>query len=150
MLGVIQSIEEFENFRVAPAAEEPQKGGRSGLSQIADYPVDGYKVVTDKHTFYVLIASYQSCCGDSGYLSSEDVLSNYIGSLLLEVNLTDTALNNQVLEESEYRDYGGIQFVDFVTNTGVFQLAVYNYYNGFYGQDILVAKDEDLMLYETL
>lgn len=43
-----------------------------------------------------------------------------------------------------------IQFVDFVTSRGTFQLAVYNSHNGYYGHGIIVAKDDEILLNETL
>lgn len=93
----------------------------------------------------------QSCCENWGYLSSEDDLTQFIGNELIEVKLTDVALNQSKLEDSGYYDGdGGIQFVDFVTNKGVFQLAVYNSHNGYYGHGIVVAKDNDILLNDTL
>jgi hypothetical protein len=60
-------------------------------------------------------------------------------------------LNQTVVKESGYyEDEGGIQFVDFVTDKGVFQLAVYNAHNGYYGHGILVAKDDEILLNDTL
>lgn len=66
----------------------------------------------------------------------------------MEVKVTDTALNQKVLTkmEEEYICNGSIQFVDFITNNGVFQLAVYNVHNGYYGHGILVAKDDEILL----
>jgi hypothetical protein len=113
--------------------------------------MDGYKIETDKHTYLVLIDNGQSCCESWGYFASDDDLKQYIGSELCEVNLTDKALNTMALKESGfYDDCGGIQFVDFVTNKGTFQLAVYNAHNGYYGHGILVAKDDEIILNETL
>ena len=157
MLGIIQSIDEVLDLKIGHVAPLCGKGGRLGVSQMINATLggfssmDGYKVVTDKHTFYVLIDNCQSCCESWGYLSSDDNLPRYIGSELSEVNLTDTALNKHIVEQSGYyEDEGGIQFVDFVTNNGVFQLAVYNAHNGYYGHGIMVAKDEEIVLDETL
>jgi hypothetical protein len=156
MLGVIKNIEVITNFKIQPIANLNGKGGRLGMSQminaISGYAdMDGYMVVTDEHTFYVLIDNGQSCCESWGYFSSEDDHKQYIGSTLNEVRLTDKALNSKTVEESDYYcDEGGIQLVDFVTSNGVFQLAVYNAHNGYYGHGILVAKDEEILLNETL
>lgn len=156
MLGKIKNIEEIYNFKIQPIASLEGKGGRLGMSQMisalyGQSDMDGYKVETDKHIFYVLIDNGQSCCESWGYLSSEDNFEQFIGAELFEVQLTDTALNQKAVENSEYyEEEGGIQFVDFKTSNGVFQLAVYNAHNGYYGHGILVAKDNEILLNETL
>ena len=158
MLGKITKIEELHDLRIEPVAKVYGENGRQlGFAQtlrsaFGGYEeMDGYKVETDSHTFRVLIDNGQSCCESWGYLSSEDDLNRFIGSTLLEVNLTDKALNVRRVEESDYyEDEGGIQFVDFVTDQGTFQLAVYNGHNGYYGHGILVAKDDEIILNDTL
>lgn len=157
MLGTIQSIEEVKNVRIAPIAPLEGKGGSLGLSQMIGMlggfgDNDGYKVITDKHTIVVLIDNGQSCCESWGYFASEDDFAPFVGTELQEINLTDTALNTERVEASGYygSDEGGIQFVDFVTSQGTFQLAVYNAHNGYYGHGIVVAKDNDILLNETL
>ena len=115
--------------------------------------MEGYKVETSLHNFCVLIDNGQSCCESWGYFSSEDNLEAFVGAELLEIQLTDTALNSKKVEESGYYEGegdGGIQFVDFVTNKGTFQLAVYNAHNGYYGHGILICKDKEVVLSETL
>lgn len=156
MLGAIKSIEVVTDFKIQPVATLNGKGGRLGMSQMINaiggyQSMDGHKIETDKHTFYVLIDNGQSCCESWGYLSSEDNLEQFVGAELREVKLTDMALNQTVVEKSDYyEDCGGIQFVDFATDKGVFQLAVYNGHNGYYGHGILVAKDTEILLNETL
>jgi hypothetical protein len=155
-LGEIKSIKEVFDFKIQPIASMNGKGGRLGMSQMTNAlcgyaAMDGYKVETDKHIIYVLIDNGQSCCESWGYFSSDDDLSLFTGSELKEINLTDKALNKQKFKDSDYyEDEGGIQFVDFVTNKGIFQLAVYNAHNGYYGHGILVAKDDEIILNETL
>lgn len=158
MLGKIKSIEEVLNFKTAPIGKiKGENNSRLGmipmLNSIGGFAaMDGYKIETDKHIYHVLIDNGQSCCEDWGYLSSEDNFNNFIGSELREVNLTDTALNTKTLEkEIPYGlDGGGIQFVDFVTDKGVFQLAVYNSHNGYYGHGIVIGKDGEVLLNDTL
>lgn len=156
MLGIIKKIEEVQNFKIEPIAPLEGKGGRLGMRQMISAlsgfsDMDGFKVETEEHSFYVLIDNYQSCCESWGYLSSEDDYKQFIGKELIEVKLTDVALNQTIVEKSDfYVDEGGIQFVDFVTSDGVFQLAVYNGHNGYYGHGILVAKDNEILLNETL
>src|SRR5260221_4368784 len=138
MLGTIQSIEEVKDFHIEPVAPLEGKGGRLGMAQMintlfGDASMDGYKVITGEHTVQILIDNGQSCCENWGYIASEDDFAPFIGAELREVNLTDTALNKEKVEASGYyEDGGGIQFVDFVTSQGVFQLAVYNAHNGYY------------------
>ena len=149
MLGKIKNIETVYDLEI-------QRGGRLGIVQMLEalsgcQSMDGYKVETDKHVFYVLINNDQYCCENWGYLSSEDDLSIFIGAELCEVKLTDKALNQKIVDESGYYDdAGGIQFVDFITDKGVFQLAVYNAHNGYYGHGILVVKDTEILLNDTL
>lgn len=101
--------------------------------------MDGYEIKTDITEVYVLIENVQNCCEDWGYFASEDDLSYFIGAELKEVKLTDTALNKTRADPLvENLECGGIQFVDFVTSKGTFQLAVYNAHNGYYGHNILV------------
>ena len=158
-LGKITMIEEVHDIGIKGWAEMEGKNGSSlGLIQMLDglawgvRSMDGYKVTTDKHTFHVLIDNGQSCCERWGYLSSEDNFSWFIGRDLIEVKLTDVALNHSRVDNSGYYVGcdGGIQFVDFVTSQGILQLAVYNAHNGYYGHGILVAKDEETLLSDTL
>lgn len=107
--------------------------------------MDGYEVATDKYVYQVLIENKQDCYESWGYIASEDNFSQYIGAKLLEVVFTDTGLAQTILNAPEYLDEGGIQFVDFVTDKGTFQLAVYNAHNGYYGHDIKVIAKEVLL-----
>jgi hypothetical protein len=156
MYGTIQRIEEVKDQRITPIAPLEGRGGRLGLSQLlgnlyGGASMDGYKVTTNEHTIHVLIDNGQSCCESWGYFASEDDLASFIATELREVNLTDTALHKEKVEETGYyEDGGGIQFVDFVTSQGTFQLAVYNAHNGYYGHGIVVALDNDLLLNDTL
>lgn len=156
MLGKIKSIQEVYDYKIQPVAKLDGSGGRLGMSQMMSSlcgysSMDGYKVETEDHILHVLIDNGQSCCENWGYLSSEDDLTPFIGTELVEIKLTDVALNQSVVEKSGYyEDSGGIQFVDFVTDKGTFQLAVYNAHNGYYGHGILVAKDNEILLNDTL
>ena len=111
---------------------------------------DGYEVITDKHVYRVLIANGQDCCEDWGYMSSEDNFDYFINTELQRVDLTNTALDKVQLRLNEEQQYGfdggGIQFVDFVTDKGVLQFAVYNGHNGYYGHTIRIMQDEKVLL----
>ncbi|MDR1328864.1 MAG: hypothetical protein LBK23_04615 [Oscillospiraceae bacterium] len=114
--------------------------------------MDGYKVATDKTEIFVLIDNAQDCCERWGYITSEDDFSPYIGAELRQIVLTDTALNIEYVEKSNRYgfDEGGIQFVDFQTSNGVFQLAVYNSHNGYYGHGIVILIGDDVIHEDVL
>lgn len=159
--GKIVEINKVENFELGNNPSlNGSKGARLGFSGMVNAvfgggrSMDGFEVVTDKHRFLVLIDNGQSCCEDWGYICSEDDTEYFIGSELREVRCTDTTLKQATLNKADPDGYGfdrgGIQFVDFVTNNGTFQLAVYNSHNGCYGHGIIVAKDDDILLNDTL
>ena len=80
-------------------------------------------------------------------------MTDYVGKTLLEVVLTDTALNQKAVDKIDYNDDAScvIQFVDFKCSDGsVFQLSVYNAHNGYYGHPIIVIKDDEILLSDTL
>lgn len=130
LLGKIKSIKEVYGVRIAAYGE-----------------CEGYEVETEENTFQVLIGSGQQCCEEYGYFESEDDLTYFVGTNLLEVNLTDIELNKKILEmANELSPFAGIQFVDFVTDKGTFQLAVYNSHNGYYGHSIYVTKNKEIIL----
>lgn len=106
---------------------------------------DGYEVVTDKHKVYVLINNEQECCEDWGYAITYDDAAHFISAELLEIRLTDVALDQvrfpPVVEDGQMYEYRQQQFVDFVTTRGVFQVVLYNEHNGYYGHDVMLAQD---------
>ena len=133
MYGIIKNIETIENVELE--------------NDLKSY--DGYKVTTDQTNIFILISNRQYCCEGWGYLSSDDDLSQFMGAELKEVNLTDTGLN-KINVEKLWINEGGIQFVDFVTNKGTFQLAVYNGHNGYYGHFIKVIIGDKAICEEWL
>ena len=126
--------------------------GMSGLLDMirgwGDY--DGYKVLTEEFELFILINNGQCCCESWGYFSTDDDLEKYIGSTLLDIELTDIALTTESIEEIEYLDGGAVQFVTFKTDRGPFQLAVYNSHNGYYGHGIYIIKGDEIMLNSVL
>lgn len=126
-MEIIQSIEEV--FEVQ--GKEPWE------------KMDGFKVTTDKQEILVLINNSQGCCEQWGHLSSNDELQDFAGAELLKLELVDEALDKKMLEKFEYGfDGGGIVFVNFETNRGTFQLAVYNNHNGYYGHSIMIKSEQ--------
>ena len=155
----IIEIKEITNFELENIGKlEGNNGSRLGfaemLNAICGYGgYDGYLIETNEHKYLILINNGQSCCESWGYFSSDNDFEDFIGKELKEVRLTDTALNQQRLNEIEPYgfDGGGIQFVDFVIANGdVLQFAVYNSHNGYYGHSILIAKDNEILLQDTL
>lgn len=156
MLGKILSIEEITNVKSGNTGSlNGNNGSRLGMSQMINAlcgygSYDGYRLKTDKHEFNILIDNGQSCCENWGYFSSEDDFESFIGKELLEVKVTDTALNQKKAEET-YVDEDQIQFIDFkFTDGSVLQFAVYNEHNGYYGHTIIFAKDEEIIHEDTL
>ena len=150
------SIEEITNLRLGNTGRNNERvslGIMQMLNALVEYgEYDGYKITTEKTEYLILIDNGQCCCESWGYFVSEDDTSDYIGKNLVDVALTDKALNNKKLTESGYYDnYGGIQFVDFKFSDGsVLQFAVYNAHNGYYGHPIIVAKGDEIICQDTL
>jgi hypothetical protein len=155
-LGKITSIKEITGLKLSNRSSLEGNGGRLGLSQVINTlsgygEKDGYLVETDKHKWHLLIDNSQSCCEDWGYLWSDDNLENYIGKELMSVKITDMALNTKMIEKEKDIYEGAIKFVDFnFSDGGVLQFAVYNSHNGYYGHDILIAKDKKILLSDVL
>lgn len=103
--------------------------------------MDGYKVVTDKQEIFVLISNDQSCCEDWGYFDTNNDTEDFVGSNLLDLKLVDDCLNVKKMEDLDM-DAGDIIFVNFETDKGTFQLAVYNSHNGYYGHDIEIKSNQ--------
>lgn len=157
MSELIREIAEVTGLRLGNTGRDSDKA-QLGLAQMfnaifgyAEY--DGYRVKTTEHEYLILIDNGQCCCECWGYFDSADTTDDFIGKELVSVELTDVALNKEKLEQSGYYggDAGGIQFVDFNMADGtVLQFAVYNEHNGYYGHPIIVAKDEKIILQDTL
>lgn len=102
---------------------------------------DGYQIITDQQTIKIGISDWQSCCENFGCIITNDEIKEFIGSELLGISITDTALNNKKIEELEYLDCGGAMFVNLETSEGLLQFVAYNSHNGYYGHEaVLVSK----------
>jgi len=69
----------------------------------------------------------QSCC-EVRYMETDDVLQEHIGGTLLQFELKDAP--NQ---EDEFGEMHEIQFLDVMTDKGIFQISNHNEHNGYYG-----------------
>lgn len=102
---------------------------------------DGYLIKTDKQEIFLGVSNGQCCCESWGVVLSEDTVDDYVGGYLIDIKVTDKALNSKVLNEVYY-DEGGVMFVDLITTRGVLQFAVYNSHNGYYGHDAIVRSHD--------
>lgn len=100
----------------------------------------GYEIVTNRHTYHVLIDSDQQCCENWGYMTTLDNPDEYIGAELLAVTTTDDQLATTQIEKS-FGEYADTMFVTFETNLGRFQITLYNEHNGYYAHNAIVTVD---------
>lgn len=109
--------------------------------------VEGKPYERNEEYIFRILDSDWGCCEIWGSFISEDDLSGFIDTELLDIYFTDTSLNTEYLNEiASYKsehDYHNIQFVNFKTSKGTFQFTVYNCHNGYYGHDITVTKIVD-------
>lgn len=101
----------------------------------------GYRVQTDKTKALVLVSDGQSCCENFGYITTNDDLKEFLGAEVLKIEVVDTALRKH--DAIEYMDEGEIMFVNFETDRGTLQLAVYNSHNGYYGHTAKLIIGEE-------
>lgn len=127
----IISIEEIYNFKTA----------------YSHAYFDGYKIKTSDNTYFLLIENGRYCCEHWGYFSSNDDIKYFIGSNLKEVKLFDTALNAKKITDIDcWMNENDCMFVNFETNKGTLQFAVYNNHNGYYGHEVLLLKNENKII----
>ena len=149
-MNKILNIEEINDMKIE-SAHSGNLGLMGMFNMLAGYcGYDGYKVSTEEGEIYLLIDNGASCCEQWGYFSTEDDVKTFIGAELFDIELTDTSLKTEAIEEIEYLDGGGVQFVTFKTNKGNFQLAVYNAHNGYYGHGIYLFKNGECLLNSSL
>jgi hypothetical protein len=110
---------------------------------------DGYTVTTDRQVIALLISNRQSCCEHWGYFMSEDDTDEFVGAALLDLKISDTALNPQKMEANDVGDVydGDVMFVTLETDRGPLQFVAYNQHNGYYGHTALVSSQQ--LAYET-
>lgn len=133
-------------------------------------------IITTK-SFHIVaqIDNYRLCCEDyGGFLVCEDSYDSFVGKTLRNIVLTDTLLITKTLvgierfggveEDSELGsrvfsyDFDGekvysfpeIVFINFETDAGVLQFAVYNYHNGYYGHDVSIKINNHEMFKTVL
>ena len=110
---------------------------------------EGYLIDTDKQTIKLGISTGQSCCENFGYFMSEDNVSEFEGSELVSVEITDTQLKPCSDFDASNMYEGGVMFVNINTSNGLLQFVAYNEHNGYYGHEAIVMSKQ-LNLEETL
>ena len=106
---------------------------------------DGYKISTTNGVIEIAVESFQSCCENWGYISSNDNFSDFCGAEILEIKYTqkiDEVLETITMQLSKkYVELDNIYFITLETSKGTLQFAVYNEHNGYYGHDCYVSCD---------
>lgn len=103
---------------------------------------DGYKIITDKQEILMGISNEQNCCENWGYLMSNDDFEDFIDSELLEVNTTDQAFNQKILDlTNDLYDAHSI-FINIETTEGTLQFTAYNGHNGYYGHSVIIRSEQ--------
>jgi hypothetical protein len=74
----------------------------------------------------------QSCC-EHRYMRTDDVLENFVGATLVEIELRNVPNENSPDDYDEHE----IQFLLVTTSKGVFTVANHNVHNGYYGGFVL-------------
>ena len=98
----------------------------------------------------MLITSGAECCEDFGYFSRPDDIEDFIGAELLKIEIVRSDCSVEEVEShSQVFQADEVQLVNFVTNLGVFQLAVYNVQDGWYGHKVTFVEDKDNFWLET-
>lgn len=105
----------------------------------------GYAITTNKQVIKLLIDNDQLCCESWGYFMSEDEFDSFIGADIMEISLTDTALNTTKFKkydiDAEWFE-GGVMFVNITTSKGLLQFVAYNEHKGWYGHDAYVISEQ--------
>lgn len=104
---------------------------------------EGYEVITTKQSIKMLIDNHQSCCEQWGYFWCNDSFDDFIGADLLDVKISDDALNEAKMKENDLDPNckyfeGGVMFVNLETSKGTLQFVAYNEHNGYYGHEAKV------------
>ena len=102
----------------------------------------GYCIITEDDLYFIMIGNSQNCCEEYGIIVSNDDLSYYEGSNLIDIKTI-----------KEYNTMSGCRetntlFVNIETSKGVLQFNVYNTHNGYYGHDVEI-KTMDKIICET-
>jgi hypothetical protein len=134
-----QFINYLKHIKMEKILEIKETNFKTKEKSWGDY--DGYEIITDKQIIQIGISDGRSCCESFGCIITNDEIKEFIGSNLINISITDLALNNKKIEELEYLDSGGAMFVNLETSEGLLQFVAYNSHNGYYGHEaVLISK----------
>lgn len=116
---------------------------------------EGYEFKVGIDVYHFLIEGGQQCCERSGYFDTSYDLEDFAGAKLLSLDIVNTGLGVVDLLEKhvgfEFHDVEeNVMFVNLNTDAGLLQLAVYNSHNGYYGHDVVVLKNGEILSEEVL
>lgn len=133
MNETILSIEDLADF------EEETTDTSWGKELTNTESLEGFIIKTDKQTIRFGISNQSGCCESWGHTSSEEDPSTFVGANLFDISVTDEALKTVKIEDI-YE--GGAVFINFATDRGILQFAVYNSHNGYYGHKVIFRSEQ--------
>jgi hypothetical protein len=120
------------------------------ITEIKDYEAEdngftvvGFEVLTEKQSIKLYIDNDTACCEHWGHFWCNENPQDFIGAELRNVALTDTALNQAIMQANQLNPddkwfEGGVMFVNLETDQGTLQFVAYNEHNGYYGHEAKV------------
>ena len=117
------------------------------IKLIEENEMEGYAIVTDQDTIKILIQNETLCSEKWGYITSEDNISKFIGSEILELSAIDP--NNAILNEkidklwednNPFFERCEVMFLNIQTTNGLLQFVTYNISNGYYGHESCIIS----------
>ena len=104
----------------------------------------GYCIITDDNLYFTMISNEELCCEDYGIIKSNDDLSYFEGSTLIDIKTIETPHEGSGCREK------CTLFVNIETSKGLLQFNVYNTHNGYYGHKVEVKNINKIMCETTL
>lgn len=136
---MIEECDFYNCGRIKKIEEWSEESGLNPGERPCSY--EGYKVTTTTCEIFVMIEDNTQCCENWGYFDKADNIEDYIGQKLLMIRADGRCMKLDELDDMNLHERE-CMFVDFVTERGVFQLAVYNAHNGYYNHDIVVRVNK--------
>lgn len=102
----------------------------------------GYEIHTDQQVISFLISNSAGCCENWGYITTEDTLSDFVGAVLLDIELIDMDFEAHPLTKGMSSDEISWCFIDVKTSKGVLQFVLYNQHNGYYGHSAAITSKQ--------
>jgi len=128
MIGMLAGNEDsVEAFREAIGKKI------KALSLIED---DGLHFVFEDDTKIKLFDDGQNCC-EVRYMRTDDDLEQFVGSELLDAEITD----GPEIDSDPYETHE-TQFLNIKTSIGIFTMTTHNEHNGYYGGFLIRAAKE--------